>query len=85
MLFFHLCNPTLAQQKVFGSCGRTEAGINTNIWAQERKRAYFAGSLLLADLALPVSLAPLLLLKLADEVRAMLLNQTHLDGAMVGL
>lgn len=48
-----------------------------------KENAYFAGGLLSASLSLLFSLVSLLLLKLANEVRTMLLNQTHLDGAMV--
>ena len=81
MLFFH---HSLTQQNGI-SLAHMYVQKQGNIWSQEGKRSYFAGSLLLADLALLISLVPLLLFKPADELRAMLLNQTHLDGPMVSL
>ena len=79
MLFIHLNSLTPA---IFA---HVDAQKQANIRPQEEDYTYFAGSLLLANLALLVSLVPLLLLKLADELRAVLLNQAHLDGTMVGL
>lgn len=45
---------------------------------------HLAGSLLPACLCLLLSLASLLLLKLANETRTVLLNQAHLDSPVVG-
>lgn len=45
---------------------------------------HLAGSLLPASLCLLLNLASLLLLKLANETRTVLLNQAHLDSPVMG-
>lgn len=83
MLFFNLYISTPAKMEHLSlMCMPRSRGTSG---CKKRRGAYFAGSFLLADLALLISLVPLMLFKLADELRAMLLNQTHLDGTMVGL